>query len=58
MAQPMSYLLFKLSLEMAHVSTFGRDDWVQKKYQEYLLNFNSQKNSKKEQDHILLQRQY
>ena len=58
MAQPMSYLLFKLSLEMAHVSTFERDDWVQKKYQEYLLNFKSQKNSKKQQDHILLQRQY
>ena len=58
MAQPMSYFLFKLSLEMAHVSTFGRDDWVQKKYQEYLLNFKSQKNSKKQQDHILLQRQY
>ena len=54
----MSYFLFKLNLEIAHVSTFGRDEWVQKKYQEYLSNFKSQKNSKKEQDHILLQRQY
>ena len=44
MAQPMSYLLFKLNLEMAHVSTFGRDPWVQLKYQEYLSNFyNTQK---------------
>ena len=57
MAQPMSYFLFKLNLEMAHVSTFGRDDWVQKKYQEYLSNFKSQKNFEKEQDHKLLQRQ-
>ncbi len=39
MAQPVSYLFFKLNLEMAHVSTYGRDDWVQKKYQEYLSDF-------------------
>ena len=39
MQQPVSYLFFKLNLEMAHVSTYGRDDWVQKKYQEYLSDF-------------------
>ena len=37
----MSYFLFKLNLEIAHVSTFGRDEWVQKKYQEYLNDFNN-----------------
>ena len=48
---------FKLNLEFQHISTFGRDEWVQKKYQEYLSNFKSQKNSEKEQDHKILQRQ-
>jgi len=44
MAQPMSYFLFKLNLEIAHVSTFGRDEWVQQQYQKYLDNFhNTQK---------------
>jgi len=44
MAQPMSYLLFKLSLEMAYVSTFERDPWVQEQYKKYLENFyNTQK---------------
>lgn len=44
MAQPMSYLLFKLSLEMAYVSTFERDPWVQEQYDKYLNNFyNEQK---------------
>ena len=32
----MSYLLFKLSLEMAYVGTFERDPWVQEQYQKYL----------------------
>ena len=36
MEKPMSYLLFKLSLEMAHVSTFERDWWVQEQYKKYL----------------------
>ena len=35
----MSYFLFKLSLEMAHVSTFERDTWVQEQYDKYLSNF-------------------
>lgn len=39
--RPMSYLLFKLSLEMAYVGTFGRDPWVQEQYQKYLDNFYS-----------------
>jgi len=39
MDQPMSYFLFKLSLEMAHISTFGRDEWVQEQYKKYLENF-------------------
>ena len=41
MDQPMSYLLFKLSLEMAYVGTFERDPWVQEQYQKYLDNFYS-----------------
>ena len=41
MAQPMSYLEFKLSLEMAYVSTFERDWWVQEQYRKYLQNFNN-----------------
>lgn len=36
----MSYFLFKLSLEMAHVSTFERDAWVQELYKGYLKDFN------------------
>ena len=38
MEEPMSYLEFKLSLEMAYVSTFERDPWVQKQYNKYLEN--------------------
>ena len=34
----MSYLEFKLSLEMAYVSTFERDNWVQEQYKKYLDN--------------------
>tara|TARA_B100000131_G_scaffold227470_1_gene219139 strand:- start:1288 stop:1470 length:183 start_codon:yes stop_codon:yes gene_type:complete len=41
MPQPMSYLLFKLNLEMAYVSTFEKDWWVQEQYKKYLQNFNS-----------------
>ena len=37
----MSYLEFKLSLEMAYVSTFERDSWVQEQYKKYLENFNN-----------------
>ena len=37
--KPMSYLLFKLSLEMAYISTFERDPWVQEQYDKYLDNF-------------------
>ena len=39
--RPMSYLLFKLSLEMAYVGTFERDPWVQEQYQKYLDTFNN-----------------
>ena len=39
MEEPMSYLLFKLNLEMAYVSTFERDKWVQEQYDKYLKNF-------------------
>ena len=38
MEYPMSYLEFKLSLEMAYVSTFERDPWVQ----EPILRINKQ----------------
>tara|TARA_Y100001949_G_C15958254_1_gene318008 strand:- start:970 stop:1092 length:123 start_codon:yes stop_codon:yes gene_type:complete len=27
---------FKITLEFLNVSTFGRDDWVKKKYKTYL----------------------
>ena len=37
--KPMSYLLFKLNLEMAYVSTFERDTWVQEQYDKYLSDF-------------------
>ena len=33
---PMSYRLFKLTLEMHHFDTFEKDHIVQKKYQAYL----------------------
>tara|TARA_B100001094_G_C18086007_1_gene747776 strand:+ start:1165 stop:1302 length:138 start_codon:yes stop_codon:yes gene_type:complete len=39
MEQPMSYLLFKLSLEMAYVDTFEKENWVEEQYQKYLINF-------------------
>ena len=41
MAQPMSYLLFKLHLEMAHVPTFDADWRVQQLYDQYLNDFDS-----------------
>ena len=50
MAQPMSYFLFKLNLEMAHVSTYGRDWWVQEQYKKYLQNFHI--TQKKREDQI------
>ena len=34
--QPMSYLLFKLNMEMNYQDTFEKDEKVQKKYEEYL----------------------
>ena len=37
--KPMSYLLFKLNLEMAYVSTFERDWWGQEQYDKYLSDF-------------------
>ena len=43
MEKPMSYLEFKLSLEMAYVSTFERDPWVQEQYDKYLKNFHEKK---------------
>jgi len=33
---PMSYLLFKLNMEMNYQDTFEKDEKVQKKYEEYL----------------------
>lgn len=35
--QPMSYLLFKANMELNYEDTFEKDEKVQKKYQEYLL---------------------
>ena len=46
----MSYFLFKLNLEMAHVSTYGRDWWVQEQYKKYLQNFHI--TQKKREDQI------
>ena len=43
MEKPMSYLEFKVSLEMAYVSTFERDPWVQEQYDKYLKNFHEKK---------------
>tara|TARA_R100000654_G_C2678439_1_gene126976 strand:+ start:1382 stop:1555 length:174 start_codon:yes stop_codon:yes gene_type:complete len=43
MEYPMSYLEFKLSLEMAYVSTFERDPWVQEQYNKYLKKFYEKK---------------
>ena len=37
----MSYLLFKLSLEIAHVPTFNNDWRVQELYKKYLNDFDS-----------------
>jgi len=31
-----SYLEFKLNLELAGINTFQRDDWVQQLYKKYL----------------------
>ena len=38
----MSYLEFKLTLEMTHVSTFGKDKMVQKMYDKYVKEFNDE----------------
>ena len=43
MDQPVSYFYFKLNLEIAHVSTYGRDEWVKQQYQKYLDNFKKEK---------------
>jgi len=40
--KPISYLEFKLSLEMAYVPTFERDWWVQEQYNKYLDKFYSE----------------
>jgi len=42
---PMSYLEFKVSLEIAYVDTFEKDDWVQEQYQKYLLKINPPKST-------------
>ena len=34
--QPMSYLLFKLNMEMNYQNTFENDDLVRKEYNKYL----------------------
>ena len=34
--QPMSYLLFKLNMEMNYQDTFEKDDLVKEKYKKYL----------------------
>nr|BAR34729.1 hypothetical protein [uncultured Mediterranean phage uvMED] len=39
MPKPMSYFLFKLTLEIAHYNTFERDPWVQQQYKKYLDDF-------------------
>ena len=43
MEKPMSYLLFKASPEMAHISTFERDWQIQELYKKYLKNFPEKK---------------
>jgi len=43
--QPMSYLLFKLNMEMNYQDTFEKDEKVQKKYEEYLGIERSKKKS-------------
>jgi len=50
MAQPVSYFYFKLNLEIAHVSTYGRDEWVKQQYQKYLIDFNN--TQKKREDKL------
>ena len=40
---PMSYLLFKLNMEMNYQDTFEKDEKVQKKYEEYLGKERSKK---------------
>ena len=41
----MSYLLFKLNMEMNYQDTFEKDEKVQKKYEEYLGKERSKKKS-------------
>ena len=40
---PMSYLLFKLNMEMNYQDTFEKDEMVQKNYKEYLGKERSKK---------------
>jgi hypothetical protein len=40
----MSYLEFKLTLEMNHIDTFEKDHKVQKMYKNYLKEFNEERN--------------
>ena len=40
---PMSYLLFKLNMEMNYQDTFEKDEKVQKEYEEYLGKERSKK---------------
>ena len=40
---PMSYLEFKLNMEMNYQDTFEKDEKVQKKYEEYLGKERSKK---------------
>jgi predicted RND superfamily exporter protein len=41
--QPMSYLLFKLNMEMNYQDTFEKDEKVRKKYEEYLQSIERSK---------------
>ena len=40
----MSYLEYKLTLEMTYFDTFGKDDKVKKMYEKYLKEHNEQQN--------------
>ena len=37
--EPMSYLQFKLTLEMAYIPTYNHEDKIFTLYKEYLFNF-------------------
>ena len=47
----MSYLEFKVNLEIAYVDTFEKDDWVQEQYQKYLTNFNNTQKKRESTKH-------